>query len=333
MRVSTTQIYRQVTESLRRPLYDLYRLNEQIASGKRINKPSDDVTGAARALDYKVMIENGDQYLGAINNSINILAYSDAALTAADTALARMKELTVGAANGATGESSMMAYAAEARELRDQLLSLANTKVGNAYIFSGFRTDAPAFDSSYAYQGDSGLINVNVGGGMQVTQNVTGDETFGYTLGAVKTVGIEDGVFVDYIPGGGSLTIVEIRDSGGTVLDTFSFSSAMELADIIANSMDSNDKRRIYAGMGALDDMMDHINNVRATIGTRMNRLDSQEVRISNLKYVTEVNLSTVEDADLITTASKFAEANIVLSAVQASAAKILSRSLLDFLA
>ena len=335
MRVSTSQIYRQTTDSLMRSLSDLYRLNEQISSGKRINKPSDDVTGAARALEYKVFMENGKQYLGSINSAMNALSYADTTLTSVDTALSRMKQLSIMAASDSTSDASRQAIATEAGQLRDQILSLANTKVGGAYIFSGFKTDTLAYDSSYAYQGDAGSINVGVGGGMMVAQNVTGEKAFSYTLGAEKSVEIRSGVYAYYIPdpGVGSSVTVEIRGSDRTtVLDSFSYGNAIELADTLTKAIDSNDMLRISALMTSLDDMADHVNTVRADLGTRMNGLDSQEVRIKDLNHMTEINLSSIEDADIITTASDFAKASNTLSAVQLSTAKILSQSLLDFL-
>jgi len=335
MRVSTAQIYRQTSDALMQSISNLYRLNEQIASGKRINKPSDDVTGAARALDYKVFMENGKQYLGSINSAMNALNYADTSLTSVYTALSRFKELSVMAASDSTSDASRQAIATEAGQLRDHILSLANTKVGGAYIFSGFKTDTPAFDSSYVYQGDTGLINVGIGGGMMVAQNITGAEVFSYTLGAEKSVEIRSGVYAYYIPdpGGASSVTVEIRGSDRTtVLDSFSYGNILEIADLMTKSMESNDTLRISALMGSLDDMADHVGKVQADLGTRMNGLDSQEVRIKDLNHMTAINLSSIEDADIISTASDFTKASNMLSAVQLSTARILSQSLLDFL-
>jgi len=338
MRISTLQVYRQATDSLMRSLSDLYRLNEQISSGKRINKPSDDPTGTSRAMAYKVSIAAGEQYLGNIDAATSALTSADSALSSVNTALTRVKALAVQGASDSTNASSQKALAAEVGQLRDQILSLANTKVGGSYIFSGFRTDAAAFDaSSYAFQGDSGSINVGIGNGVLLSQNVTGDAVFQYSLAAEEVVEIDEGVYAHYIPGGGTSAItVEIRDSaasgGGTLLDSFSFDNAIGMTDVLCTAMENSDTRRITALLSPLDDMAEHVNNVRADLGARLNRLEDQAARIEDLNLRTQTSLSSVEDADIVAAASDLAKANTVLTGVQASTAKILSQSLLDFL-
>ena len=338
MRISTLQVYRQASDSLMRSLSDLYRLNERISSGKRINKPSDDPTGTSRAMAYKVSIAAGEQYLGNIDGAASALTSADSTLSSVNTALTRVKALAVQGASDLTGESSQKALAAEVAQLRDQILSLANTKVGGGYIFSGFRTDTAAFDtSSYAYQGDSGAINVGIGNGVLLSRNVTGDAVFQYSLAAEEVVEIDEGVYAHFIPGGATSAItVEIRDSatsgGGALLDSFSFDNAIGMTDALCAAMENNDTRRITALLSSLDDMAEHVNNVRADLGARLNRLEDQAARLEDQNLQTETSLSSVEDADIVAAASDLAKANTVLTAVQASTAKILSRSLLDFL-
>jgi len=316
---------------------NLYKLNEQIASGRRINKPSDDVTGAARALDYKVFMENGNQYLGSINSTMNALSYADSTLTSVNTSLVRLKELSIIAASDSTSDASRYAIATETKQLREHVLSLANTKIGGVYIFSGFKTDTPAYDNSFAYQGDSGLIKVGVGGGMDVVQNITGAETFSYTS-ANKTVEVRSGVYAHYSsisdPTGNRVR-VDFRDSGGNPLspdESFEVRNIIDIAGEITDAIENNKMAKISACMTLIDDMADHVNKVRAELGTRMNGLESQDVRIRDLNHMTAINLSSIEDADIISTASDFAKASNVLSAVHLSTARILSQSLLDFL-
>lgn len=338
MRISTLQVYRQASDSLMKSLSEMYRLNEQISSGKRINKPSDDPTGTSRAMAYKVSIAVGEQYQSNIEGAESALSSADSALSSVNTALTRVKALAVQGASGTATDSSRAALAAEVGQLRDQLLSLANTKVGGAYIFSGFQTGTAAFDtSSYAYRGDSGAINVGIGGGMLLSRNVAGDAVFQYAPAAAEVVEIGEGAYAHYIPGGGTSTItVEIRDSaasgGGALLDSFTFDNAMEMTDVLCEAMKSGNTQRISALLSALDDMAEHVNVVRADLGARLNRLEDQAARIEDENLATRATLSSVEDADIVAAASDFAKANTVLTAVQASSAKILSRSLLDFL-
>ena len=337
MRISTVQIYRQATDSLMRTLSDMYELNGQISSGKRINKPSDDPTGTSRAMAYKVSIAAGEQYLSNIDGATTAITSAEAALSSANTAYTRLKQLTVQGATDGTSDASRAAIAEEIGQLRDQLLSLANTKVGSSYVFSGFQTDTPAFDaSSYAYQGDAGSIKVGIGSGVLLPQNVTGDAAFQYDLPAAgKVVEIESGIYAHYAKSGATIT-VEIRDSAtagaGNLIGSETFDNAIQMTDALYTAMKGSDMRMISALMLSVDDMAEHANNVRADLGARLNRLEDQGTRLEDQNLLTKTNLSSVEDADIVSAAGDLAKANTVLSAVQASTAKILSQSLLDFL-
>ncbi|MEW6720387.1 MAG: flagellar hook-associated protein FlgL [Thermodesulfobacteriota bacterium] len=333
MRISTQQMYRQSTDSLMRSLSELYRLNEQISSGKRINKPSDDVTGISRAMDYKVSIAAGERYLGNVSDATSAITAAESALSSVNTALTRVRALAVQGASDSTGASSRAALAEEVGQLRDQILSLANSKAGSRYLFSGFRTDAPAFDASYAYQGDAGAVNMAVGDGVLIPKNVTGAAAFGYSLSSEEVVEIADGRYAHYIPGSGTTITVEIRDSDDTtVLDSFSFDNAMEMTDLLCSAMEGNDTLRISALLSPIDAMEDHVNNVRADLGARLNRLEDQGTRLEDRNLLTEESLASVEGADIVATASDLAKAGTVLEAIQAATAKMLSQSLLDFL-
>jgi flagellar hook-associated protein 3 FlgL len=313
---------------------DIYTLNEQIASGQRINKPSDDPVGIARAMDYEVEIAAQEQYLANIDGVTSVLSYTDTVLNSVNESLTSLSELAVQAASDTTSESSRDALAAEAGQIRDQLLSLANSKFSDTYIFSGFKTDAAAFDGTYAYQGDAGTINIAVGSDVLIAQNVSGQAAFQYEIDSEQVIEIEDGTYAHYTSSGGTVT-VEITDSetsGGTVLDTFTFDNAMEMADVLCTAIDNDDTLRVSALISCVEDMAEQVNNVRADIGARLNRLDDQASRLEEANLQTETSLSSVRDVDLVEAASELAQAETALSAIQAATAKIISQSLLDFL-
>jgi len=333
VRVSSSQVYRQVTDSLMRNLAEIMRLNTQVSSGRKINKPSDDAAGTARALDYKVAIDAGEQYGKNISDASNAIGFAENTLGSVFSALVRTKELALLGANGTQTAASRDAISKEVGQLKEHLLSLANSRFGNGYVFSGFKTDVAAFDASFAYQGDAGTINVMVDRNVMIPRNVTGSEAFGYAPPAEAVVQLDPGHLAHYIPGAGTTVIVEIRAADDTtVLDSFQFDNAMQVTDLLSQALESNDTTRISALMKPLDDAMGHVSDVRADLGARLNRLDDQGKRLEDTKFATQTALSGVEDADIAETVSGIAKANTALQALQASSAKILSQSLLDFL-
>jgi flagellar hook-associated protein 3 FlgL len=333
MRVSTLQAYRQATDSMMRTLSDLFKLNDKVASGLRINKPSDDPTGMARALDYKVELSAGEQYLKNIREAESAIGFTENTLSSVSSALARTTELAIQGANGTIDDTSRSAIAAETAQLRDQLLSLANSRLGNRYVFSGFRTDTASFDATFAYRGDAGSVNAMIAKDTLLSQNVSGQTAFGYAPASEEVVGLDGGEIAHYVPGAGTTVTVEIRASDDTtVLDSFSFDNAMQAADLLTGALESGDTRRITALIKPLQDMASHVSDVRADLGARLNRLEDQGNRIEETNLSTKDSLSTVEDADIVAAASDIARTNVALEALQASSAKILQQSLLDFL-
>lgn len=182
MRVTSYMIYEEVKRNMQRELTKVSSLQEQISSAKRIGKPSDDVLGNSRAMDYRVVINNNDQYLRNIDNVSSQLDYTDNVLQGLNNTFARAKELALAGVNGDQTAATRIMIANEVRTLRDSLLGVANTRFGERYIFSGALTNKQAYalnvSGEYTYQGDSNNLLVNVVQNISVKANVAGDVAF-----------------------------------------------------------------------------------------------------------------------------------------------------------
>jgi flagellar hook-associated protein 3 FlgL len=89
----------------------------------------------------------------------------------------------ISAANETLSESDRMAISYEVTELKEQLLSLANTQVSGSFVFGGYKTGTEPFNAAGVYQGDSGQRSVEVAPGLTVKMNVPGDDIFSPTGG------------------------------------------------------------------------------------------------------------------------------------------------------
>lgn len=182
MRVTSYMIYDEVKRNMQRELGKVANMQEQIGSGKRIGKPSEDIIGNARAMDYRVVINNNDQYVRNIDNVSSQLDYTDNVLQGLNNTFMRAKELALAGVNGEQTPATRIMIANEVRTLRDSLLGVANTRFGDRYIFSGYLTSKQAYtlnaNGEYTYQGDSNNLLVNVVQNTSVKANVTGDIAF-----------------------------------------------------------------------------------------------------------------------------------------------------------
>jgi flagellin-like hook-associated protein FlgL len=121
----------------------LFKVQLQIASQKRINKPSDDPAGLRRILDYRNKIATMEQYRDNIGRAKSRLELTELTLGMANDVIKIIREIALVEADGTTAARKLAAE--EIRNLYRQLEALANTKLNNNYLFSGHQTDTPAF--------------------------------------------------------------------------------------------------------------------------------------------------------------------------------------------
>ncbi|HEY8585895.1 MAG TPA: flagellar hook-associated protein FlgL [Rhodanobacter sp.] len=254
MRVSTSWMHQQSVGSMLERQGDLSKINTQLSTGKRINQPSDDPVGAARASELTHLATESAQFQRNIGSANARLGLEDQTLSNVSDVLGRVRTLLLQAANGTQTDETRGDIAAEMAQLREQLLGQANSKDGQGeYLFAGNRTGAMPFVSQagVTYVGDDGQRMVAAGPGLQVATgdpgsavfaNIpTGNGKFAISASAANTGTAVAGASNVSDPGanpsawdGGSYSIVftaanayEVRDGGGAVLDSGSYDPAV----------------------------------------------------------------------------------------------------------
>ncbi|NOX21369.1 MAG: flagellar hook-associated protein 3 [Nitrospirae bacterium] len=355
MRISTFQIFNNITKSLQKNMEKLYFMEEQLSSGKKLNRPSDNPVSIARALAYKVNIKDFEQFKRNMEDAQSYLEATEGALSTLTNTLTRARELTLSAVNDTLTEKDRRGIAEEVLQLRNHVLGLANTKYRDRYIFSGMLYDKPAFDSGGNYQGDNNYIEVKVNPDLRVKENITGLEGFAYVQGSHEVVELDSGKYVHYIPGQNidptypeTRVYVVIADTDDVLTveselstwpstsvhieDAFSFDNTIQMMDRLKDALDNNATDRINALVGAIDRAINAVAESRAAVGARMNLIEREHERSSDAVVSLQKSLSKVEDADISEVISEIAKYQTALEALRQSGAHIISRSLLDFL-
>lgn len=148
MRIATANRYDSSIAQLQQRQSEMDRLQQQLTSGKRIATPSDDPVGVARAERAYI----AQQRIGASQRSLqasrNAMSLAESALGSAVDVLQSARETIVGAGNGSYGPGDRAALAAQLKQLRGQLLAVANQGDGNGgYVFAGqANASAPFLD-------------------------------------------------------------------------------------------------------------------------------------------------------------------------------------------
>jgi flagellar hook-associated protein 3 FlgL len=199
MRVASITIFNQLTRALHDNLRILSKYSNRLATGKKIDRPSEDVSIMGRSMDYKVTLNELNQYKKNIDEADAYLGFADSVMSVLANTLTRAKELAVQGSTDTLSTSDRAAMAEEVLIMRDSVESLSNSKYRNRYLFAGFKTDSAAFDASFNYQGDSGEINVLIDRDSTMALNIHGDDVFGD--GATSKMGMLDQLYNDLVNG------------------------------------------------------------------------------------------------------------------------------------
>jgi len=124
------------------------KIQEQINTGKKVNRPSDDPVVAMKGMGYRMQVDKVAQFQRNLGEVNNYLDSSDDALDKVGQAMHRARELVTSAANGTMTPEDKEKVQSELDQLREHIQDMANTKVGDKYIFSGTKTGSPLHDGT-----------------------------------------------------------------------------------------------------------------------------------------------------------------------------------------
>src|SRR5581483_8164585 len=138
MRVTPTTMFLTVGNGLQESLGQLQDAQQQLSSGRRINRYSDSPTDATTVLGLAARQRDWEAYNKAADDATGWLDTQDQALQSASSLLQRARQLALSAGNGASSDSAREAIASELDSLKDELGSLANTTYLGRSVFGGF---------------------------------------------------------------------------------------------------------------------------------------------------------------------------------------------------
>jgi flagellar hook-associated protein 3 FlgL len=154
MRIATANAFDSGIDTLARRQSELNSLQDQLTTGKRVNRASDDPAAAARAERALASIGRSETSQRAVDASKVLMTQAESTLGAAGDLLQRTRELMVSAGNASYGDVERKGIADELQQIRDQLLSLANTGDGaGTFLFGGQgSTQKPFIDTAAGVQ-------------------------------------------------------------------------------------------------------------------------------------------------------------------------------------
>jgi flagellar hook-associated protein 3 FlgL len=271
----------------------LEKYQEQLSTGKKISRPSDDPVVAMKGMHYRTSLTEIEQFQRNLAEAYTWMDNSEAALDHATQVLQRARELLVQAKNGTLSDQERQAIAREIEQLKKDLVQVANTKVAGKYIFNGTSIDkAPVTDQNSPnapiVKNNNDDFTIEVSKGVKLKININPNNVF------------SQGLFN---------TLQEIENT---------------LNGVAPGDLDSLLKR--------LDDHMNSVLAERAELGARVNRLELIEQRIAQQQVIAKRMISDNEDADIEKVITDLKAQESVHRAALAVGARIIQPTLLDFL-
>lgn len=397
-RVPSSLFMSRITNDILDKQSGIANVQEQIASGKKINRPSDNPAQAAHIISIEQATSQLSQYQRNASAAESRLGLEEASLTGTANSLMRIRELALSSNNGTIDNQGRAAINAEIRLKLDELYDLANARdSGGNFLFSGSNTQTKPFSKSdpVTYHGSDDARTVSIGLGRKISTTDSGSDVFmrvrsgngdfsvNSTAGNNGTGTIAKGSVVDptqydstpYTIEFTSASSFDVVDNNtGTAIQAgvaFSSRSAIEFAGIkttisgspaagdlftvtpsvnqdifstvskFVDTLDGDyrsvaDRTRLQQNVNSfldnVDNALDHINIVRAQVGTRLNSIDSSREENASINLQLQRTRSEVEDIDIAEAVTTLQTKVTSLEILQKSFSRIEGLSLFNYM-
>jgi flagellar hook-associated protein 3 FlgL len=175
-------------DSLRQNTLDLFLEQNRLATGNKLNAPSEDPILASRALDLSEVLDRQDQVLNNINYADSFLSTTDSSIGEINDLLIEAHDIASEMVNSTADQSQRESMAELVNGIIDQLTNVGNRMYEGVYLFAGQQTKNPPFVQTRGgveYAGDTGDLTVHIDNGDDPRINLTGAELFGALNGRI----------------------------------------------------------------------------------------------------------------------------------------------------
>lgn len=287
-------------------------LQEKLASGKNVNRMSDNPLSATKILNLSRALSKNTQYDKNINSAISEVTIADSALSDAVDLIHRAKELATQGANFGNDSSNFSALATEVDEIISQLVQIGNTSVGGKYLFSGKQTQTAPFaraGNDVTYAGNAATAawqrQVEVSEATTMTMNVNGESVFGH---------------------------VGVTAVGPPIVFAAGSTGLFETLTELKLNLQASDPNAVRLRMDELDGDLSSILNQQSTLGSTLKRLEQSANLLSQREIFLSEQHASLQDVDLPKLVTELSSADNALQLSLSAASRVIQPTLLDYL-
>lgn len=288
MRVSNKMLADNITANLFRQTEQIVKKQREVYTGKRINAASDDPIGIGQALRHRKTLASIEQYQSNIKEARLRIEHDETIFDTVEGLLQQAVDISLD-----TNVDNRDIYAEQVADIREQVLQLANSKMGDDYIFGGYQTGSEPFveiAGVVSYNGDAGQKAYSIATNIQVDLNVDGSDIF---------MGVQD------------------------VFDEL---------DQLSTDLTSGTTADIASHAAPLNEVIDHLETVRAQASADYQRLEMTDSHWDTYKVNVQDMLSGIEDVDPAEVIVELQTLQTAYETSLATSAKIIQPNLMQFL-
>ena len=297
MRVTQLEVSRNLLTDLEKLNRNFVDVDRQLSTGKKLNYLGDSPLGSADLVDITEHALRLDAYRFNITNSTNQLKSAESVLNLANNAFVSIHTLGVQAATETLNDEARKAILNEMEKLREELLSIGNSKVDGRYLFAGSKIEDAPFELvetspgsdlfNVVYKGNNNVISVPVGDGVEVVAGVSGEKA----LGAV-------------------------------------FKKVDDLIEAISNSITGlGTVEGIGTALGGYNEALNELGQARGQLGVSLSMVERLSEMINVRDGVLKEQRSSIEDANILDVTVRITLLRTAISAALSAGGAVLQQN------
>lgn len=308
-RVTGTMVFSRLMSNIRQSTQVLSELQEQMASMRRINRPSDDPMGASRSQALLSVENDYRQYMDSIDQARSLMDFTAGVLETLSDEVVSARSKVLSGINPTADASSRRVIASEVDDILKSIVTEANSSFAGMSVFGGTQTATPPFEitseSSFgvegvAFSGNSGRVRYVVGPNIAVEVNEDPVEVF-------MPRGVAKGLFD---------TLIEIR-------------KVLQNTD---NLPESEQAEKLSGMLSRMDGIHDDVVRALGRLGTRSKALQIRRDLYEQAQISSTQRRSEMEDADIADVALRLQNQQTIFQVILSSSSSMYNSGLTEFL-
>lgn len=332
MRVTQSMLSNNMLRNLSSSYNKMGKLQDQLNTGKKVNRPSDNPVVAMKGIAYRHQVSKIEQFKRNVGDVHNWLDSTDAALDNAGQVLNRARELMVNVPTDSLTYDDRQKIVQELKQLRESMHDIANAKVGDKYIFSGTKTGSPLFNKEGKVMIDQDYHDTLQTRYEYLNQavNKTPEEETEFNL-IYQQLGhsiVKEGT--------GREVKIEVFDGVELQVNTIGSKLFAEIDarfDLMIQQIEGKDTQAdLDQHITSMEEALGIVLEARAVVGARQNRAELMDNRLDLQEMAAKKQMSQNEDIEYEEVITELMTQESIHRAALSVGARIIQPTLVDFL-